>query len=143
MKRILIVNGPNINMTGIREVGVYGSASIAQINEELKAKAQRMEIDLEIRQSNHEGDLVDWIQEAYESFDGIILNAGAYTHYSYALRDAISAVGKPCIEVHFSNIQARDGFRRESVIAPVCQGTIAGFGKTSYLLALDAMAVLV
>jgi len=140
MKKILVLNGPNINLIGVRETGVYGKESIADINAGLTERAQKLGLSLEIRQSNHEGQLVDWLQEAREHFDGIILNAGALTHYSYALRDAITAAVKPCVEVHFSNIQAREEFRRTSVIAPVCVGSIAGFGKMSYVLALEALA---
>ena len=115
-KQLLVIHGPNINLTGIREPGVYGSESLEQINEEIRAYCEKEGFGCEICQSNHE----------------------AYTHYSYAIHDAIAAIKIPCIEVHFSNIQARSDFRHLSVIAPVCAGSIAGFGKHSYLLAVDA-----
>lgn len=137
-KQLLVIHGPNINLTGIREPGVYGSESLEQINEEIRAYCEKKGFGCEICQSNHEGQIIDWLHGAMGRFDGIILNAGAYTHYSYAIHDAIAAVKIPCIEVHFSNIQARSDFRHLSVIAPVCAGSIAGFGKHSYLLAVDA-----
>lgn len=143
MKKILVLNGPNINFIGVRETGIYGKETIVDINEQLEARAKKLGVELEIRQSNHEGNLVDWLQEARESFNGVILNAGAFTHYSYAIRDAISTMAKPCVEVHFSNIQAREEFRHTSVIGPVCAGTVAGFGKMSYFLALEALIELI
>ncbi len=138
-QRLLIIHGPNINLTGMREPGVYGSESLEQINEEIAAFCAQKGFAFEIRQSNHEGQIIDWLHGAIGKIDGIVLNAGAYTHYSYAIRDAIAAIRIPCVEVHFSNIQARDDFRRLSVIAPVCVGSIAGFGKHSYLLAVEAL----
>ena len=137
-KQLLVIHGPNINLTGIREPGVYGSESLAQINEEIRAYCEKEGFGCEICQSNHEGQIIDWLHGATGRVDGIILNAGAYTHYSYAIHDAIAAIKIPCIEVHFSNIQARSDFRHLSVIAPVCAGSLAGFGKHSYLLAVDA-----
>ena len=139
MKKILVLNGPNLNLVGIREPGVYGQQSIDVINAGLTEYAKSLGIEIDIRQSNHEGQLIDWLHESRENFDGVVLNAGAYTHYSYAIRDAISAIEKPVAEVHLSNVQARDEFRHKSVIAPVCVGTIAGFGKNSYSLALKAL----
>ena len=139
MKKILVLNGPNLNLVGIREPGVYGQQSIDVINAGLTEYAKSLGIEIDIRQSNHEGQLIDWLHESRENFDGVVLNAGAYTHYSYAIRDAISAIEKPVVEVHLSNVQARDEFRHKSVIAPVCVGTIAGFGKNSYSLALKAL----
>lgn len=139
MKKILVLNGPNLNLVGIREPGVYGQQSIDVINAGLTEYAKSLGIEIDIRQSNYEGQLIDWLHESRENFDGVVLNAGAYTHYSYAIRDAISAIEKPVVEVHLSNVQARDEFRHKSVIAPVCVGTIAGFGKNSYSLALKAL----
>lgn len=139
MTRILVLNGPNLNLVGIREPGVYGKQSIDLINKGLREYADRLGVEIEIRQSNHEGQLIDWLHAAREEFDGIVLNAGAYTHYSYAIRDAITAIAKPVVEVHLSNVHARDEFRRTSVISPVCIGVICGFGKNSYHLALKAL----
>ena len=118
-KQLLVIHGPNINLTGIREPGVYGSESLEQINEEIRAYCEKEGFGCEICQSNHEGQIIDWLHGATGRVDGIILNAGAYTHYSYAIHDAIAAIKIPCIEVHFSNIQARSDFRHLSVIAPV------------------------
>lgn len=137
---ILVLHGPNINLTGKREPEQYGGETLDQINTEIMARASELGMTCEIFQSNHEGALIDRIHASAGIFDGIVLNAGAYTHYSYAIRDAIAAVPVPCIEVHFSNVQAREEFRRVSVIAPVCRGAVAGFGKHSYFLALQAFA---
>ena len=139
MKKILVLHGPNINLTGIREPGTYGKDTLETINEEIQDCEHSLGMECDIFQSNHEGALIDKIHEALEGYDGIVINAGAYTHYSYALRDAISSVKKPCVEVHMSNIHAREPFRHESVIAPVCVGQICGFGKNSYLLGVRAM----
>ncbi len=139
MKKILVLHGPNINLTGIREPGTYGKDTLETINEEIRDCVYSLGMECDIFQSNHEGALIDKIHEALEGYDGIVINAGAYTHYSYALRDAISSVKKPCVEVHMSNIHAREPFRHESVIAPVCVGQICGFGKNSYLLGVRAM----
>lgn len=138
-KNILVLHGPNINLTGVREPGIYGKDTLDSINQEIMDHANTLGYSCQIRQSNHEGDLIDWIHAARETMDGVVINAGALTHYSYALRDAIATLNIPCVEVHFSNIQSRDEFRNRSVIAPVCVGQIAGFGKYSYLLALDAL----
>lgn len=140
MKKILVLHGPNLDLTGIREPGTYGSETLEQINNEILQTAKELNLACDIFQSNHEGALIDKIHEALTSYDGIVINAGAYTHYSYALRDAISAVRKPCVEVHMSNIHAREPFRHDSVIAPVCVGQICGFGKNSYLLGVRALA---
>ena len=113
--------------------------SLEEIDHSLRLLASELDADLECRQSNHEGDLVDWIQEARDSFNGILLNPAAYTHTSVALRDAIAAVALPCVEVHLSNVHAREEFRRTSLTAPVCIGTVAGFGPTSYVLGLRAL----
>lgn len=142
MKKIMVIHGPNLNLTGLREPGVYGTNTLAEINAEVIQKCERQGMECTVFQSNSEGELIDQIHAAREDYAGIIINAGAYTHYSYAIRDAISAVCLPCIEVHMSNVHARDEFRHKSVIAPVCAGVIAGFGKDSYLLAVDAMKVI-
>ena len=139
MKKVLVVHGPNLNLLGVREPGVYGRADLEQINGEMTRRARELGLECEFFQSNCEGELIDAIQGARERMDGIVLNAGAYTHYSIAPRDAIAAVCLPCVEVHLSNVHAREEFRHRSVIAPVCSGVIAGFGKTSYLLALQAL----
>ena len=137
--RVFLVNGPNLNLLGVREPGVYGNESLESIEKELADEAEKLGIRLDCCQSNHEGEIVDTLHRAMTEADGVILNAGALTHYSYALRDAISAVKIPVIEVHMSNIHAREEFRHTSVIAPVCVGSIAGFGKNSYMLALRAV----
>ncbi|MGN0653913.1 MAG: type II 3-dehydroquinate dehydratase [Oscillospiraceae bacterium] len=137
--KILVINGPNINLTGMREKGIYGNETYSDICEFIENFASSKGVKTEITQSNHEGAIIDSIHSAVGNFDGIVINAGAYTHYSYAIRDAISAVNLPCVEVHFSNIHGRDEFRTKSVIAPVCKGQIAGFGKFSYCLAIQAL----
>ncbi len=137
--KALIINGPNLNLLGEREPGIYGGDSYDSVCAEIAEKGRELGIDCEFYQSNHEGGIIDRIHSARFDCDGIILNAGAYTHYSYALRDAIAAVKIPVIEVHMSNIHAREEFRHTSVIAPVCAGSIAGFGKNSYLLGLTAL----
>lgn len=139
MKNILFILGPNLNMVGIRDVNTYGTETAQSINEDVKKWADELGLGLEIYQSNHEGDIIDKIHAAYGNKDGILINAGALTHYSYALADAISAVHIPTVETHMSNIGAREEFRRKSVIAPVCKGSIAGFGKFSYYLGLTAL----
>ena len=126
-------------MVGIRDVNTYGTETAQSINEDVKKWADELGLGLEIYQSNHEGDIIDKIHAAYGNKDGILINAGALTHYSYALADAISAVHIPTVETHMSNIGAREEFRRKSVIAPVCKGSIAGFGKFSYYLGLTAL----
>jgi 3-dehydroquinate dehydratase-2 len=136
--KILCLNGPNLNMLGTREPSVYGRQTLADIEKLTSDRASTHGAELTCRQSNHEGELVTWIQQAKGQFDVIILNAGAYTHTSIALRDAIAAAGVPTIEVHLSNIHAREEFRHRSLIAPVCVGQISGFGAQSYLLAIDA-----
>ncbi|MDE6724182.1 MAG: type II 3-dehydroquinate dehydratase [Ruminiclostridium sp.] len=137
---ILIINGPNLNLLGRREPGVYGDDSLEEIQREILEKAKKMGIEVAFFQSNHEGSIIDALHEAMDSYDGVVLNAGAFTHYSYAIRDAIAAIKIPVVEVHISNIHAREEFRHTSVIAPVCAGTIAGFGKNSYILGLRAVA---
>ena len=139
MKRILVIHGPNLNLLGEREPGVYGSDTMESINERIIAHALEHQYHCEVFQSNHEGEIIDALHVARKKFDGVVINAGAYTHYSYAIRDAIAAIKLPVVEVHMSNIHRREEFRRNSVIAPVCVGQIAGFGKNSYLLAIDAL----
>ena len=137
MGKILVMNGPNLNLLGTREPEIYGSLTLADIHERLRQRANEADLDIEFMQSNHEGVLVDAIQRARRTVDYIILNAAALTHYSIALRDAIAAVDVPVIEVHLSNIHKREEFRHKSVIAPVVVGQIAGFGAESYLAALE------
>ena len=137
--KFLIVNGPNINMLGIREPDIYGTLTYEGLLEYLKGEAARLGCEVEFFQSNSEGALIDRLHAAMGVYDGIVLNAGAYTHYSYAIRDAIAAIRLPVVEVHLSNIHAREEFRHTSVIAPVCRGQIAGFGPASYTLALHAL----
>ena len=136
--RILIMNGPNLNLLGEREPGIYGSESLEAINRRLAKKAEKLHVGIDFFQSNHEGELVDHLHAARGEFDAVVLNAGAYTHYSVAIRDAIAAIKLPVIEVHLSNVHARESFRERSVIAPVCRGQIAGFGEYSYTLGLLA-----
>jgi len=136
--RVLFLNGPNLNLLGQREPDVYGRMTLSDIEAKVRARAGILKADVEFRQSNLEGDLVTWIQQANGNFDAIVLNAAAYTHTSVALRDAIAAVGIPTIEIHISNIHAREEFRHKSLIAPVCRGQISGFGSDSYILALEA-----
>lgn len=139
MKKILLIHGPNLNLLGEREPGIYGRDTMASINTEVIEKCRKNGMDCTAFQSNSEGTIIDRIHAAQEDCDAIILNAGAYTHYSIAIRDAIAAVRLPVVEVHLSNVHAREEFRHTSIIAPVCAGVIAGFGKNSYLLAVDAV----
>ncbi|MEE0914209.1 MAG: type II 3-dehydroquinate dehydratase [Ruminococcus sp.] len=139
MKKILVLLGPNLNMVGVREKGIYGAETAESIEIQIKEYAKNCGFTADVFQSNHEGDLIDKIHAAREEYNGVILNAGALTHYSYALRDAIACVKIPFVEVHMSNIHAREEFRHTSVIAPVCAGQIAGFGKNSYFLAIEAL----
>ncbi|HEY1507182.1 MAG TPA: type II 3-dehydroquinate dehydratase [Stellaceae bacterium] len=137
---ILVLNGPNLNLLGVREPKTYGSETLADIEEACLERAAALDLALDFRQSNHEGQLVDWIQEARESADGIVINAGAYTHTSIAILDALRACELPIIEVHLSNIFAREPYRQHSYISSVARGVICGFGAQSYILALDAIA---
>lgn len=140
IKKILVIHGPNLNLLGEREPDVYGDNNIDTLNAEIISRSGKMGLECEVFQSNHEGAIIDKLHEARKIYDGVIINAGAYTHYSYAIRDAISAIKIPCIEVHISNVDARDAFRANSVIAPVCTGSISGFGFGSYYLAIQALA---
>ena len=135
--KILVINGPNLNMLGIREPEIYGNGTYADLIAEIEAHAKTCGVTAEIFQSNHEGALIDALIDARGRFYGVILNAGALSHYSYALRDAIASCEIPVIEVHMSNIDAREEFRRTSVIAPACRGKITGLGAMSYMLALE------
>jgi 3-dehydroquinate dehydratase-2 len=136
--KILFLNGPNLNLLGQREPEVYGRETLADIEVAVRKRAKQLKVKIDFRQSNVEGELVDWIQQAKGKFDVIVLNAAAYTHTSIALRDAIAAVGLPTIEIHLSNVHAREKFRQKSLIAPVCCGQIIGFGSKSYVLAVEA-----
>ncbi len=138
--RILVLHGPNLNMLGLREPEIYGSTTLDEIDTEIKTLAKKLKVTVETFQSNHEGKLVDKIQEAQGNFDAIVLNAGAYTHTSVALRDAILSAGIPTVEVHLSNIYKREEFRHVSFISSVAAGQICGFGLESYLLGLRAAA---
>jgi 3-dehydroquinate dehydratase-2 len=137
---VFILNGPNLNLLGTREPTIYGGRSLAEIEADCRKAATRLGFAIDFRQTNHEGTLVDWVQEAGRSARGIVINPGGFTHTSVALRDAISAAGKPTIEVHLSNIFARERFRRHSYVSPVASGVICGLGPAGYVLALDAIA---
>ncbi len=139
-KKILVIHGPNLNLLGEREPGIYGDVSFDALNAELVKRAEALGLECEIYQSNHEGAIVDKLHAARKDCFGIVLNAGAYTHYSYAIADAIKAIKIPVIEVHISNVFARDAFRSHSVIAPVCRGSISGLGLQSYYLGIAALA---
>lgn len=140
--KILVMNGVNLNLTGKREKGVYGTKTLDEINEEIRAYAQEnLQVEVDFYQSNIEGELVNKLHEAYlkKAYDGILCNAGAFTHYSYALRDAIAAIDIPVVEVHISNVHARETFRHESVLSEVCKGVVCGLGIGSYIAALTAL----
>ena len=137
-KKILVLNGPNLNLLGKRQPDIYGRLTLEQINRKIRALAKELGVDVDIRQSNHEGELVTWIQQAPGQFGAIVINPAAYTHSSVAMRDAITSVGLPTIEIHLSNIHKREPFRHHSFIAEAAVGQIAGFGADSYLLGLRA-----
>lgn len=139
--KILFLNGPNLNLLGQREPDVYGRLTLADIEAKVREHALGLHATVEFRQSNLEGELVNWIQGAKGNFDAIVINAAAYTHTSVAIRDAISTVGVPTIEIHLSNVYAREEFRHTSLIAPVCRGQITGFGVNSYILGLEASVI--
>ncbi|MBU0605704.1 MAG: type II 3-dehydroquinate dehydratase [Candidatus Omnitrophica bacterium] len=139
MKNILVIHGPNLNLLGTREIDVYGNVTIADINILMEKKAKAMNVSLNIVQSNHEGEIVEAIGNARGKFDAILINPAAYTHTSIAIRDAISAVNIPTVEVHLSNIYKREEFRHISLVAPVAVGQISGFGEQSYVLGLEAI----
>ena len=139
--KVLFLNGPNLNLLGTREPEVYGRLTLVDIEAMVRTRAIDLKVEIAFRQSNSEGELVSWIQEARGQFNSIVINAAAYTQTSIALRDAISAVGVPTIEIHLSNIHAREEFRHTSLIAPVCRGQISGFGVKSYLLGFEAAII--
>ena len=138
MRKVLVIHGPNLNLLGEREPNIYGSVTLEEINKEMNALAAELGIELRTVQSNHEGEIVETIQNARHWAEVVIINPAAYTHTSVAIRDALAAVSLPAIEVHLSNIHAREGFRQASHVSPVAVGVISGFGKNSYLLALQA-----
>lgn len=139
--KILVINGPNLNLLGVREPHIYGTRTLSDINDYILDEAKKLGIECEFYQSNCEGELITAVHSVLgDEYAGCVINAAAYTHYSYALRDAISSVNKPFIEVHMSNVHSREEFRHTSVISPVCKGIIAGFGEESYVLAVKALA---
>ncbi len=142
MKKVLILNGPNLNLLGIREPDIYGNETLEDIAKKTNSEAQNLNIDIDFVQTNHEGEIIDKIHDAQNKYDAIIINPGAYTHYSIAIRDAIKSTNIPTIEVHLSNIYAREEFRSKSVIAPICIGQISGFGSNSYIMALKALELM-
>ena len=137
---VFVLNGPNLNLLGTREPRIYGTQTLADIGETLEERAKALKLKLDMRQSNHEGVLVDWLHEAMAKASAVVINAGAYAHSSIAVRDAVAALSIPVIEVHLSNIYAREGFRRQSLLGQVARGSIVGFGPLGYVLALDAAA---
>lgn len=137
--RVLCISGPNLNLLGTREPEIYGTETLAAIHRRLVQLGKELDVRVQTRQSNHEGDLLDWIGTSRKNVDGLLLNAGALTHTSLALYDALRAVGLPTIEVHLSNPEAREAYRRESIVAPACVGKVAGFGGESYLLGLRGL----
>ena len=138
-KRVLVLNGPNLNLLGTREPDVYGSSTLQDVEQALQALAKQLGATADCRQSNQEGQLIDWLHDARDSFDGVVINPGGLTHTSVSLRDAIAACGLPTVEVHISNTAARESFRHQSLTAAVCIGSVIGFGKNSYTLGLRAL----
>lgn len=138
-KRVLVLNGPNLNLLGTREPDVYGSTTLQDVEDELQILAKQLGATVECRQSNQEGELIDWLHDARDSFDGVVMNPGGLTHTSVSLRDGIAACGVPTVEVHISNTAARESFRHQSLTAAVCIGSVIGFGKNSYGLGLRAL----
>lgn len=139
-RKVFVINGPNLNALGKREPGIYGGKTLADIEQDCRTRGATLGLDVEFRQTNHEGVLVDWLHEADEAAVGVAINPGAYGHTSIALHDAIRAIGIPVIELHLSNVHSREPFRHKSMTAPVAVGVICGFGATSYTLALEALA---
>lgn len=138
--KLMVINGPNLNMLGVREKGIYGTKSFNEICDYIKAEGEKRGNEITLFQSNIEGEIINFIQKAYyEKYDGIIINPGAFTHYSYALHDAIKGVSIPTVEVHLSNVHAREEFRKTSVTAPACLGQLCGFGEFGYLMAMEAL----
>ncbi len=138
-KKFMVISGPNLNLLGARKTSIYGEGSLEDIHQGLQQRAAELDVVVECNQYNSEGAIIDCLQKAPGEFDGVIINAGALAHYSYALRSAIGVMLLPCVEVFISNVHTREEFRHQSVIAPVCVGVISGFGKKSYLLALEAL----
>ena len=139
MKKYLVINGPNLNMLGVREPEIYGKATISDLENSITEKAKELGVSVDFFQSNHEGEIIDKIHSSIGFYSGIIINPGAFTHYSYAIADALSSVNVPSVEVHISNIHKREEFRRNSVTAASCKGQISGFGFYGYILALEAL----
>lgn len=139
MKKIMVINGPNLNMLGIREPDIYGRETLASLYEKISEKAKELGAEVEFFQSNFEGEIIDTIHKCHNTFDGIVINPGAFTHYSYAVRDALGSVSTPAIEVHISNIHKREEFRHKSVTAAECIGQICGLGTDGYLYAMEAL----
>ncbi|WP_017726998.1 type II 3-dehydroquinate dehydratase [Halalkalibacterium ligniniphilum] len=139
MKKIVVLNGPNLNRLGLREPHIYGHETLKDVETKLEHFAETQGCIVQCKQSNHEGQIIDWLHEAGEQADGVVLNPGAFTHYSYAIRDAIASISIPVIEVHLSNVHARESFRHTSVTAPVTKGQIIGFGTLGYQLAIAAL----
>ncbi|MGP3779637.1 type II 3-dehydroquinate dehydratase [Halanaerobium saccharolyticum] len=139
MQRVAVIHGPNLNMLGLREPEIYGTTNLKMLNEDLKTKAEEINLEIEIMQSNHEGEIVDYLHQNYEKLDGVIINPGGLTHTSVVLRDALASVRLPVIEVHISNIHRREEFRKKSITAGAAVGQITGLGVQGYLLALDGI----